>query len=194
MNSSGMLLVISGPSGVGKTTITRHVEHALDGIFSVSVTTRSPAADDVDGVDYCFIDVDVFKRRRDAGEFLEWAEVFGNLYGTPRGPIDEAIKAGKLYILEIDVQGAVQIKQKMPDAFAIFVLPPSEDELLNRLRLRQREDEAKIQQRFAKAKAEITRAHECGVYDFFITNDNLDKAVEQAVDIVRDQWDQRKGS
>lgn len=189
--SPGLLLVISGPSGVGKTTITHNVERALDGMFSVSLTTRPKTDADVDGRDYWFIDAEEFKRRRDAGELLEWAEVFGNFYGTPRKPVDEAIAAGRLMILEIDVEGAVQIKRLMPEAFAVFVLPPNERVLLERLRKRGREDEAVIQRRFAKAKFEIIRAWECGAYDQFIVNRDLDHAVREAVTLVRDEWRSR---
>lgn len=188
-----MMLIISGPSGVGKTTIVHRVERQLGGVFSVSLTTRQQTANDTDGVDYHFVDRTEFERRRDVGDLLEWAEVFGNLYGTLRKPVDEALAAGKLFIMEIDVEGAMQIKDKMPDAFAMFVLPPSEQTLLDRLRKRQREDESVIQRRFAKAKAEIARAKACGIYDQFIVNDNLDTAVEQAVRIVRDEWNRRRG-
>jgi len=184
----GLLLIISGPSGVGKTTITHHVEQKLDGIFSVSVTTRTKTPADVEGRDYLFVSPDRFAAMRDAGELLEWAEVYkGCCYGTPRGPVREAITAGRLMILEIDVEGAVQIKRQMPDAFAMFVLPPNEQVLLERLRRRAREDEAVIQQRFAKAKAEIIRAWECGVYDEFIVNRDLDHAVKEAVELVRSE-------
>ncbi|MBI1338178.1 MAG: guanylate kinase [Phycisphaera sp.] len=186
---AGLLLVISGPSGVGKTTITHHVEQQLDGVFSVSVTTRPKTETDVDGRDYTFITVDDFKRRRDAGELLEWAEVFGNFYGTPRKPVDEAIANGRLMILEIDVEGAVQIKRILPEAFCVFVLPPNEQVLLKRLRKRAREDEAVIQKRFAKAKFEIIRAWECGAYDQFIVNRDLDHAVKEAISLVRERME-----
>jgi guanylate kinase len=192
MQQQGMMLIISGPSGVGKTTITHHVEQQLGAVFSVSLTTRDKTANDTEGVDYCFVTRRQFEQRRDAGELLEWAEVFGNLYGTPRKPVDDALAAGKLFIMEIDVEGAVQIKRKMPDAFALFVLPPSEQTLLDRLRKRQREDESIIQRRFAKAKAEIDRAKDCGIYDTFIVNDHLDTAVAEAVRVVREEWDRRR--
>jgi len=183
----GMLLIISGPSGVGKTTITHEVERQLDGVFSVSMTTRAKTEKDRDGVDYHFINVEQFKKARDAGELLEWAEVFGNFYGTPRGPVDQALANGRLMILEIDVVGAIKIKKIMPEAFAIFVLPPDENVLLERLRKRQREDESVIQRRFAKAKDEIAQARTCGVYDEFITNEVLADAVKKAVSLVRDR-------
>lgn len=191
--SSGLLLVISGPSGVGKTTITHQVEKALHGLFSVSLTTRPKTAADRDGVDYHFVSLEQFEKARDNGELLEWAEVYpGCCYGTLRKPVDEALAAGRLMILEIDVDGAVQIKEKMPGAFSVFVLPPNEMTLLERLRARAREDESKIQGRFAKAKREILKAWDCGVYDEFIVNRDLDKAVTEAVKLVRDELTRRR--
>lgn len=187
----GMLLIISGPSGVGKTTITHRVESELGGDFSVSMTTRPQSLGDKPGVDYHFVSVDEFKRARDAGELLESAEVFGNFYGTPRKAVEDALRAGRLMILEIDVQGAILVKEKMPDAFSIFVLPPSENVLIERLRKRQREDEAVIQRRFKKAKEEIARARSCGVYDRFIVNDQLDIAVSEAVAEIREELKRR---
>jgi guanylate kinase len=158
-NPQGLLLVISGPSGVGKTTITREVERLMDGVFSVSVTTRPMTAADVEGRDYYFVDDTTFDRMRDGGELLEWAEVFGkHRYGTPRKPVEDQLRAGKLMILEIDVQGGMQIKRKCPDAFMIFVLPPSDDELLRRLTGRGRDSEEAINRRFAAAKKEIETA------------------------------------
>lgn len=180
----GLLLVISGPSGVGKTTITHEVERQLRGVFSISVTSRPQTAADRDGVDYHFVTADAFIEKRDAGQLLEWADVFGNYYGTPREPVEQAMKQGRLVILEIDVQGAIQIKANMPDAFAVFIEPPSEEVLLGRLRKRQRESEEIIQKRFSKAKLEIAKAHECGVYDEFIVNDDLELAIDHVVTAV----------
>ena len=187
----GMLLVISGPSGVGKTTITHRVEKELNAVFSVSVTTRPKTETDREGIDYCFIGVEEFKRRRDAGELLEWAEVFGNFYGTPRKPVMEAMAQGRLVILEIDVEGAIQIKHNLPESYAVFVLPPNERVLLSRLRKRAREDESVIQRRFAKAKFEINHAWECGAYDEFIVNRDLEHAVREAVGLIRAEMSKR---
>lgn len=185
-NSGGVLLVISGPSGVGKTTITHEVERRLGGIFSVSVTTRPKTSADVEGRDYHFISDDRFNQLIAAGDLLEWAEVFGkHKYGTPRKPVEETLAAGGLMILEIDVQGGLQIKAKLPNAFMIFVLPPSDEELLRRLRNRRREDEPAIQQRFAAAKREIETAQRSGAYDAFIVNDDLASAVDQACELVQ---------
>ncbi len=191
--SVGLLLVISGPSGVGKTTITRSVERELGGVFSVSMTTRPKTAADTEGKDYYFVDLQRFDKAREAGELLEWAQVFGHCYGTPRQQVQQSLAAGKLVLLEIDVEGAVQVKKCMPQSYAIFVLPPSEESLLQRLRGRKREDEEMIQHRFHKAKQEIVRARHSGVYNTFIVNDDLETAVHEAVERVRTELASRCG-
>jgi guanylate kinase len=183
----GLLLIISGPSGVGKTTITHHVEKRLQGVFSVSMTTREKTEADKEGYDYVFVDEEAFRAAVKRGEMLEWAEVFGHYYGTPRRPVELAMSQGRLVILEIDVAGAEQVKAAMPEALAIFVMPPSEAALLERLRRRNREGEAVIQRRFSKAKAEIERAQASGAYDHFIVNDTLEHAIEEAVSLVSDR-------
>ncbi len=186
-SGGGMLLIISGPSGVGKTTITHEVVKQLGAVFSVSMTTRPITGKDREGVDYCFVDRAEFEAERDAGNLLEWAEVFGHYYGTPRAAVETAMDAGKVVILEIDVEGAVLVKEAMPEAFALFVKPPSEEELLQRLRRRAREDEATIQRRFGQARREIARADECGAYNAFVVNDDLAHAIEEAVGLIRDE-------
>lgn len=188
----GLLLIISGPSGVGKTTITHHVITRVNAVFSVSMTTRPITKEDTEGVDYYFVDEAEFKWQRDAGHLLEWAKVFGHYYGTPKRAVEEQLANGRLVILEIDVEGAVQIKESMPECFALFIEPPSEEVLLQRLRRRQREDEQTIRGRFAKAKHEIARAKECGVYDKFIVNDKLEQAVDMAVQAIAGELKRRK--
>ncbi|RMH12368.1 MAG: guanylate kinase [Planctomycetota bacterium] len=184
----GLLLIISGPSGVGKTTITRGVERGIAGsVFSVSATTRPKTSADVEGVDYHFIDDAEFDRMIEEGAFLEWADVFGKRYGTPRAWVEEQLSRGRLVILEIDVEGAKQVKSKLPESFAMFVLPPSEEELLHRLRARKREPEEQIQKRFAEATREIAEARRCGVYDAFIINDDLDRAINEAIALVNER-------
>jgi len=191
---NGLLLIISGPSGVGKTTITRGVERSIPGaVFSVSATTRARTPVDVEGVDYHFVTDEEFERMKAAGEFLESAGIYGKKYGTPIGPVDEQLRRGRLVILEIDVQGAIQVKAKMPKAFGVYILPPSDEELLRRLQDRKREDASKIQQRFNAAKAEIAAAKSCNVYDLFLTNDNLDKTIKAAVDRVTSERARRAG-
>ena len=185
---NGLLLIISGPSGVGKTTITRGVERSIaDSVFSVSCTTRTKTAADVEGVDYRFVDDAEFDSMLSSDDFLEWANVFGKKYGTPRAWVDEQLKRGRLVILEIDVEGAKQVKGRMPGAFAIFLMPPDEDALLGRLRSRSRESEELIQKRFAEAKREMEDAHRCGAYDSFIVNGDLDVAIDDAVRLVNER-------
>lgn len=182
---NGLLLIISGPSGVGKTTITRGVERSIPGsVFSVSCTTRAKTEADVEGVDYHFVDHAQFQQLIDDDLFLEWADVFGKRYGTRRKWVDEHLARGRLVILEIDVEGAKQVKARMPDAFGIFILPPSEEELLRRLQNRKRESEELIAKRFAEAQHEIREAKACDVYDEFIVNENLDDAIHEAVRLV----------
>lgn len=189
----GLLLIISGPSGVGKTTITRGVERSIaDSVFSVSATTRAKTAVDVEGVDYHFVTDDEFERMKAAGEFLETAGVYGKKYGTPRAWVQEQLKRGRLVILEIDVQGAIQVKQQLPEAFAMFVLPPSEDDLLKRLRDRKREDEDGIQHRYHAARAEVDAANGCKVYDRFITNATIDDSINEAVAAVLGERSRRR--
>lgn len=189
---NGMLLIISGPSGVGKTTITRGVERSIpDSVFSVSWTTRDRTPADVEGVDYHFVSDEEFERYREVGGFLESAGVYGRKYGTPREWVVEQLKRGRLVILEIDVQGAVEVKQRMPEAFAVFIEPPSEGELLDRLRSRNRENEALIQKRFGRARHEIQSARESGVYDVFLVNHRLEEAIDRAIMLVREERGKR---
>ncbi|MEY2715336.1 MAG: Guanylate kinase [Planctomycetota bacterium] len=183
---NGLLLVVSGPSGVGKTTIVHEVIRRLGGEFSVSATTRARSERERDGVDYHFVDQATFQKWIDAGRFLEYAQVFGrSWYGTLQDQVEHALGEGKLIVLDIDVQGAKNVKQKMPRAFTVFVMPPSEDTLLKRLHARGREDEAAIQRRFAEAKTEIDFAKTSGVYDAFVVNDDLEIAIDQLCDLVR---------
>ena len=182
-----MLVVISGPSGVGKTTIAHEVESRLGGVFSVSATTRPITRADVEGRDYFFLTEDEFQSRVKTGQMLEHACVFGrHWYGTPREPVEKALAAGEMVILEIDVQGARQIRQSMPTAFMLFIEPPSSKALLDRLRRRGREDEAVIQRRFAEAQREIDVARQSGVYDGFIVNDDLERAIAETCDAVEE--------
>lgn len=191
----GMLLIISGPSGVGKTTITRGVERSIpDAVFSVSCTTRPRTPADVEGVDYHFVDDATFERMKSAGEFLESAGIYGRKYGTPRAWVLEQLRRGRLVILEIDVAGAVQVKRQIPDAFAIFILPPSEETLLERLRARKREDESAIQRRFAQARREIESARASGVYDHFLVNSDLERTIAHAVALVQAERARRRRS
>jgi guanylate kinase len=181
--TTGMVVVISGPSGVGKGTICRELVRRLDNAYlSVSVTTRPRAKNEVDGKDYWFISREEFERRIDQGAFLEYAEVFGNYYGTPKDKIDQALSRGRIVILEIDVQGGRQTKQAFPDARMIFILPPQDQALQQRLSGRGRDDAATMQRRLEKAEQETAAARSC--YESFVVNDDLEKAVSRIVELI----------
>ena len=183
---SGLLVIFSGPSGVGKTTITRAVIGHIGGAeLSVSATTRPIRPREAEGVDYFFVSPERFAEMEQAGELLESAEVFGHRYGTPRAWVSERLRAGRVVVLEIDVQGAMQVRRAMPDAFGVFILPPSEEALLERLRRRAREGEDVIQRRFAEAKREIADAKASDAYNVFIVNDDLETAIDEAVEAVQ---------
>ena len=190
--ANGFLLIISGPAGVGKSTITNEVRAELGAEFSVSMTTRPKTSQDIEGEHYFFVDEPTFRAAIDAGRLLEWAEVYGNLYGTPRQPVEERLAAGRIIILEIDVAGAQQVKQTAPDSYAVFIEAPNEQVLLHRLRTRKREDEATIQRRFGQARRETAEAHASGIYDAFIVNNHLDKAVNHAVQLIRAEMTRRQ--
>ena len=181
----GLLLVISGPSGVGKTTLTRRIRDAIPGaVFSVSATTRPQTGSETDGVDYYFLSAEEFQRRVKAGDFLEHALYAGFHYGTLSAPVHDALSHGRIVMLDIDVQGARQVRAAAPGMLGVFILPPGEDELLRRLRERRREDEESIQRRFAQAKREIAEARAQGLYDALIVNDNLDRATAELLALI----------
>ena len=174
----GVLFVISGPSGVGKGTINKMLFDEVDGqvSFSVSATTRGPREGEVDGTHYFFISRQEFENRVANNEFLEHAEYAGNCYGTPRSYVLKLLDEGVSVILEIDLQGAIQVKERMPESVSIFILPPSFEELESRLRGRGTETPEKIEQRLAAAKYEMEMAY---TYDYRIVNDNLEEAYQQ---------------
>ncbi len=182
----GLLVVISGPSGVGKTTIVHRVREAFDAVFSVSATTRPKSEKEIDGTDYFFITEAEFQKKIDDDSFLEHAEVFGcHKYGTLRNQVDDVLRSGRVILLDIDVQGGMQIRDNMKESIRIFILPPSEEELLRRLEARGREDLDSIQRRFREAQQEIKLSKQSNAYEYFITNDNLKLAVEETVAIIK---------
>jgi len=182
----GLLLVIAGPSGVGKSTIVHGLMGEFNAAFSVSATTRAPSPGERDGVDYFFIDQATFQRWIDEDRFLEHAQVFGrDWYGTPRDAVQRQLDSGRLVILDIDVQGAENVRRAMPGMLGIFILPPDEGELLRRLRVRGREDETAIQRRFAESRSEIARAKAGTTFDAFVVNDDLTHCTEAVAAIVR---------
>ncbi len=179
----GILFILSAPSGAGKTTLSRHIlERTPDLRLSISYTTRAPRSGELDGQDYHFIDEARFVALRTAGAFAEWAQVHDFLYGTARAPLDAALSSGQDYLLDIDVQGAHQMKATYPEAVSIFVLPPSWAELEKRLRSRGTDPEEVISRRLQRARNE-TQA--LGTYDYLIVNDRLERATASLHAIVQ---------
>lgn len=182
MNKKGQLIVVSGPSGVGKGTMLREYMGERENVrYSVSATTRAPRPGEENGKDYYFLTKEEFLNRVQQGNILEYAQYNGNFYGTPKDMVEQALSRGQDIILEIDVQGALQVKAKSPDALLIFIMPPSWEELRQRLIGRQTEDEATINKRLAIAREEMEQARE---YQYIVVNDNLAEAVAQFNHIV----------
>ncbi len=179
----GDLFAVSAPSGAGKTTLCRRLIAELPDIsFSVSYTTRAPRHGEMDGVAYHFVSLERFLAMREAGEFLEWAEVHGNFYGTGKAEVTSRISRGEDVLLDIDVQGARRIREIFPEAVTIFLLPPSWEVLEKRLGGRGTEDREVLARRLTNARAELEAAHE---YDYMVINDEIDRAVADLVGIVR---------
>ncbi len=173
--SNGRLIVLTGPSGVGKgTLLNRLLQRHLDLKLSVSATTRSPRPGEVEGENYFFLDRPRFEQMQAQNELLEWAEFAGNYYGTPRSGVEGQIVEGHSVVLEIELVGARQVRRLFPNAFMIFILPPSLDELERRLRERGHDSEEAIARRLARAKTEISSAAE---FDLQVVNDDLDRAI-----------------
>src|SRR5215218_5836401 len=175
----GLLIVLCGPSGVGKSTISRMLAERLNVSYTVSATTRPKTAKDDDGKTYEYIDQAEFYRRLDSDQFLEYAQVYGNYYGTPKHPALDFLAAGRDVLLEIDVQGALQVRYQYPDALMIFILPPDAPTLLTRLETRGRDSEEDVSKRFRAARREIHMAKASGASDFMVFNDDLDRAVAE---------------
>lgn len=184
LNHRGLLIVVSGPSGVGKGTVRKALfnmpNHDL--VYSVSMTTRAARPGEVDGVDYFFVSREDFEKRIREDQFLEWAEFVGNYYGTPRDKVEEQLEKGKEVVLEIEVEGALKVRNQTKDAVFIFIVPPGKDALYNRLLNRGTEDTEKIKARMEKAEKEFLLAHK---YDYIVVNDDIENAADRIMAIIR---------
>lgn len=180
----GLMMVLSSPSGAGKTTLSRRLlQSDPDIVMSVSATTRQPRPNEIDGQDYFFVTPEKFDAMVAAGEFLEYAVVFGHKYGTPRAPVMKALERGKDVLFDIDWQGTQQLKQQARDDLAsVFVVPPSKAELERRLRIRAQDSEEVVRQRMAKASDELSHWAE---YDYLLMNDDIQHAMGKLEEILR---------
>ena len=186
----GNLFIISGPSGAGKGTLVRAIEGRIPDIWvSVSVTTRVPRRREVEGRHYFFVSPAEFDKMACEGGLLEWAEVHGNRYGTPREAVEAKVAEGRQVILEIDPQGAFQVKATRPESILVFILPPSLDELLARLVRRGSETEAQVETRLETARRELELV---GEYDHVVLNDDVSRAADELVTIVNSHADPKE--
>ena len=184
LNHRGLLIVLSGPSGVGKGTVRKALFEMPEQefVYSVSMTTRAPRPGEVDGVDYYFVSREEFERQIAAGNLLEYAEFVGNYYGTPKDKVEEQLNTGKEVILEIEVNGAFQVREKCKDAVFIFLVPPTRRALYDRLKSRGTECEERILARINKANKEFRLAHQ---YDYIVVNDEIYNAADRIMAIIR---------
>ena len=183
-NRKGTFFIVSGPSGSGKSTLCRQAVERAGVALSISATTRPRRETEVEGKDYYFISEEEFTAKIEAGEFLEYARVFDHYYGTPAGTIIEKLQVGQNVVLEIDVQGALQVFAKFAEACGILVLPPSEAELCRRLQQRGQDSPDVIDKRLAKAQWEIEQARTSGRYEYTIVNDDLEESIQELAQIV----------
>ncbi len=184
LNERGLLVVLSGPSGVGKGTVRKALfemqNHNL--VYSVSMTTRKPREGEVDGQDYYFVSKEEFIEGIKNDRFLEWAEFVGNYYGTPLDKLEDQLEQGKEVVLEIEVEGALQVREKVKDAIFIFIAPPGKKALYDRLKKRGTEEESIIRQRIEKADNEFMLAYK---YDYIVVNDDVKNAADRVMAIIR---------
>ena len=184
LNDRGLLVVISGPSGVGKGTVRKALfempKHNLT--YSISMTTRKKREGKVDGKDYYFVSKEEFEKKIEENKFLEYAEFVGNYYGTPLDKVNEQLDLGNEVVLEIEVEGALQVKKKVPDCVMIFIVPPGKQALYDRLKRRGTESEEIISQRIKKADREFKKAY---LYDYIVVNDEVNNAADRIMAIIR---------
>lgn len=177
-------VVLAGPSGSGKTTVGRALERLEEVRFSISATTRPPRPEEEDGVDYRFLSREAFEELRERDELLEWAEVHGELYGTPRSNLVEARRRGTHLLLDIDVQGARSVRERVPGTVSVFLLPPDGSRIVRRLLERGTEDEGQLRRRLAAAEKELMAVE---AFDYLVVNDDLHRAVDTVEEIIRSE-------
>lgn len=184
LNERGLLIVLSGPSGVGKGTVRKALfeKEGHNLVYSISMTTRKPRTGEVNGSDYYFVSKDEFEQKIKNGKMLEYAEFVGNYYGTPVDEVEKQLSDGNEVVLEIEVQGALQVREKIKDAIFIFIAPPSMEALEDRLKARGTEDVEIIKQRITKAKSELNLAYK---YDYIVVNDEVSNAADRIMAIIR---------
>jgi guanylate kinase len=183
VSKRGLLIFISGPSGVGKSTVCRRLAAELPAEFAVSATTRVGKPQDSLGKKYQFVTEPEFRKMLEEGAFLEYAYKFDNWYGTLRKPVEDGLADGRTILFEVEVQGAIQLRKLFPDSLGVFILPPSIDDLRRRLESRKREDEDAMMRRLAEAQQEIRSAEASGIYDLAIVNE--DNGVEDTVEAIK---------
>jgi guanylate kinase len=181
----GNIIVLAGPSGVGKSTIAKRLRERTELKFVTSATTRPARPGDGQGKLYDHISIDAFLKRLDADQFLEYAEVYGHYYGTPKQPVLDALKNGQDVLLEIDVQGAFQVRFQHPGALLIYIMPPDDQTLLQRLRSRGSDSEEDIERRYRLAKRDIWMARGSRAFDLIIFNDSVDRAVDEMIRAIK---------
>lgn len=189
IKQKGLLIVLSGPSGVGKGTVRKELFKHVDNLkYSISMTTRQMRPGEENGKDYYFVTKDEFIKRIEKGKFLEHAQFVGNFYGTPLDKIEECINKGDDMLLEIEVNGATQVRHKLPEAVLIFLVPPSKKDLYERLKSRGTEDEEVIQARIQKADSEFPEAR---FYDYIVVNDKVEDAAKRILEIINAEHSKR---
>jgi len=182
VNKKGAILIVAAPSGTGKTTLLKRIlKDNSDLVYSVSSTTRKPRPDEINGVDYFFISEEEFVQKKDKGFFVEWEKVYDYYYGTDKNFVEETINNGKSILIEVDVNGALAIKSSYPEANLIFILPPSFEELVNRLKNRKTETEEDLRKRIERARMELDLQTK---FDFHIVNDNVEEAILHLTNLI----------